>query len=77
MVSAGGAWIGLTDQTAEGIFEWEDEVPLTHADWYPGEPDDNGSSGADCAFIFDSDRAMQWGDGDCNAIRYVICERKL
>jgi hypothetical protein len=39
-------WIGLTDASAEGDFQWvtgpEGVQPLTYGHWLPGEPNNAG-----------------------------------
>ena len=43
-------WIGLTDQDAEGTFEWINGEPFTYDNWYPGEPN-NFNLGEDYVII--------------------------
>ncbi len=36
-------WIGLTDQTDEGLFRWSNGAPVTYTNWGPTEPNQNGN----------------------------------
>jgi hypothetical protein len=33
-------WIGGTDATTEGVWEWVDATPFLFSDWWGGEPND-------------------------------------
>lgn len=33
------AWIGLTDESQEGAFEWVTDEPLNYSKWWTGQPD--------------------------------------
>lgn len=35
-------WIGFTDQTTEGTFEWSDGTPAKFTNWNGGEPNNSG-----------------------------------
>jgi hypothetical protein len=39
----GDLWIGYTDRSFEGTFEWVSGEPVTYANWYSGEPNNAGS----------------------------------
>lgn len=45
-------WIGLTDVSAEGDYQWTDGSPYTYTNWAPGEPNNLG----DEDYV-----AMNWG----------------
>ena len=42
-MTTGPSWIGLTDESVEGIFEWLNGEPVTFTQWSPGEPSGNYS----------------------------------
>ncbi|MEM7261969.1 MAG: proprotein convertase P-domain-containing protein, partial [Planctomycetota bacterium] len=52
-------WIGLTDQSIEGTFEWESGAPVTFTSWAVGEPNDG--NGADFAYYWPAS-GMLWDD---------------
>ncbi len=37
------AWIGLTDQVTEGVWQWVTGEPLVYTAWAPGEPNNSGN----------------------------------
>ena len=37
------AWIGLTDESSEGNFEWVTGEALSYTKWSPGEPNNSGN----------------------------------
>ncbi len=57
-------WIGFTDQSSPGTFEWTDGSPLTYSNWGTGQPD-SGGSGSDCAVLDYSSGAANWDDVSC------------
>jgi glucose/arabinose dehydrogenase len=57
-------WIGLTDRTTEGKFEWVNGETATYRNWNPGEPNNSNFGGAvpegeDYAVI---NQGTQWND---------------
>ncbi|XP_078701702.1 collectin-10-like [Branchiostoma floridae x Branchiostoma belcheri] len=74
------AWFrfGLTDGYREGVWMWDDNVPLgDFRAWGPGEPNKRGGN-EDCAEYFpESERGMKntWNDGSCTKHkRKFICQ---
>ncbi|XP_078674741.1 MAM and LDL-receptor class A domain-containing protein 1-like [Branchiostoma floridae x Branchiostoma belcheri] len=69
---------GLTDHQQEGVWMWDDNVPLGDFrgwPWGTGEPNNQGNE--DCAeYIRDSSsKSNLWNDGPCNrADRKFICQ---
>lgn len=53
-------WIGLTDETAEGQFVWENGDAFAYAHWAAGEPDDAGD--ADGVVMGDAASGYAWRD---------------
>jgi hypothetical protein len=67
-------WIGLTDDSQEGVWEW---LPSTEtsgfADWAPGQPD-NGHN-EDCAVMAHYVN-YHWNDDQCDNSHNFICEKE-
>jgi hypothetical protein len=65
-------WLGLTDRAEEGRWVWVDGAPLDTLDGFaPGEPNDAGPEGEDCAHArLDG----PWNDLDCGAALPFVCE---
>ena len=68
-------WMGLTDESVEGIWEWFDtHSKPTFTDWHPGEPSDS-SHHEDCAHFYSrSDFDFGWNDSICDAKMEPLCE---
>ncbi|KAI8493784.1 hypothetical protein Bbelb_281310 [Branchiostoma belcheri] len=72
------AWFrfGLTDDTQEGVWLWDDDVPLgDFSAWHPDEPNNSGNE--DCAEYYPESRSKNnaWNDGPCtHANRKFICQ---
>ena len=64
-------WIGLSDRTAEGRFEWIDGAPLTFAAWAKGEPN-NDTCNQDCAALKRRGDGA-WHDTHCGQAQPFIC----
>jgi hypothetical protein len=67
----GRAWIGLSDEQTEGVFQWLDGDPLTYSNWAPGEPNSQGED-EDAGEIMVS--GGQWNDESVDATRVAIVE---
>lgn len=65
------AWIGYTDGTTEGTFEWVDGSGTGYSSWAGGEPNDSG--GEDCAATNWSS-VLYWNDYGCSAVLPFVCE---
>lgn len=64
-------WLGLTDQTVEGTFEWVTGQPLSVSHWSSGEPNNSFGGIEDCAEIRGSG---DWNDDHCSARLAYVCE---
>ena len=77
------AWIGASDDDAEGEWTWViDDIPFWSGTetgapvngqfevWAGGEP--NGDDTSDCARLVPN--PPRWGDLECNALRASLCE---
>ncbi|XP_045173704.2 perlucin-like protein [Mercenaria mercenaria] len=69
-----GAWIGLTDQTHEGIYQWYGtNTSPTFSDWGPGQPDNLGNE--DCVGIWAA-IDYKWNDFQCVGYKLrPLCEK--
>ncbi|MFO0591049.1 MAG: CotH kinase family protein [Polyangiaceae bacterium] len=71
--TAGGQWwIGVNDQSAEGVYVWTDGTPLNFLDWNAGEPNNAGDS-EDCGHLADWAGGL-WNDIPCGDPQNYICE---
>ncbi|XP_076467662.1 uncharacterized protein LOC143298664 [Babylonia areolata] len=66
-------WIGASDSTQEGGWEWSDGSPFRYLHWHPGQPDD-GQSTEDCAEVVLSWN-YQWNDRNCDDSLPYICKK--
>ncbi|XP_071142766.1 C-type lectin domain family 18 member B-like [Mytilus edulis] len=72
-------WIGLTDIKTENSFEWISGHPLSHTDWYQGQPDNKDrirlTTNVDCVSL-NPRTSFQWFDSNCvtAAVCQALCE---
>ncbi|XP_077987011.1 polycystin family receptor for egg jelly-like [Glandiceps talaboti] len=65
--------IGLTDNTLEGTFIWEDNSNIDYSNWIDFQPDDFGNN-EDCVIIDVSENG-KWEDVECDLDSYYfICQ---
>ncbi|XP_072104243.1 C-type lectin domain family 4 member E-like [Mobula birostris] len=69
-----GHWIGLHDTQAEGVWHWVDDTDYAtnFKNWAPGQPNNMGMRGQDCALIVGTGGWYEW---HCNYWHYPICEK--
>ncbi|XP_066288988.1 uncharacterized protein [Branchiostoma lanceolatum] len=71
-----GMWVGLTDETTEGTFAWEDGTPLDSgdfSDWAP-QPYDHNSKRRDCVQMKRKFN-WQWVVRSCRRVKNLfLCE---
>jgi len=65
-------WIGFSDASTEGSWEWQDGSVVTYTNWAWGEP--NNWSEEDCAQMYTSG---QWNDLDCNDELPFVCKKPV
>ena len=67
-------WAAGTDEQQEGHWVWSPAtLPISHAQWYPGEP--NGGTDHNC-LLMDWYLGWRWNDVSCSGITAcVICEQ--
>jgi cysteine-rich repeat protein len=72
------AWIGLTDQAAEGQYVWTDGTPYVFKKWEPGEPNDVVHI-ENCVVMAGNNAgsAYSWYDEMCLQPFRAICERAV
>ncbi len=57
-------WLGFTDVSSEGSWEWIDGSPTSYQNWCSSEP--NNDHGRECVDVGEEDCAMlNWGNGGC------------
>jgi hypothetical protein len=68
------AWMGGSDQAAEGAWVWVDGSAFSYTNWNSGEPNDYGD-GEDCAAVRFS-LGGEWDDRSCSGTLSFICEHE-
>jgi hypothetical protein len=72
-------WIGATDSTLEGTWQWIDATPFVFTDWWGGEPNNLGNED----FLAYDLRSVTWAWNDAsnasaaNLIRGYVAERTI
>jgi hypothetical protein len=69
-------WIGATDETTEGTYQWSDGSAITYSHWRAGEPN-NGGGIENCAVIEGDNAAKEWDDRPCGVAYPYLCARAL
>ena len=64
-------WLGLSDLSVEGVWEWVLPVPFDYDNWRAYEPNDGGLYGEDCA---EMEPSGLWDDEDCSVAQAYVCE---
>lgn len=64
-------WIGLTDQSKEGTFEWTTKEPLSYKNWDNNEPNDFLNN-EDCGTLGTNNG--KWNDERCTLLHQAVCE---
>ena len=68
-------WIGLSDSSIEGTFQWEaDNSLINYTHWATEEPNDFGDV-EDCVEVVSGAVAGFWNDDFCDSEKLYICER--
>ena len=75
LLGASEGWIGFDDSMAEGNFVWVTGEPTAYTFWAPGEPNDGGQNGEDCALTNRAGQAGRWDDRPCAMNYAFVCER--
>lgn len=69
---SGDVWFGLSDLAEEGTWKTERGVTPRFDAWRPGEPNDAGEAGEDCAAVGLHDAA--WNDLPCDVKTRSLCQ---
>jgi Lectin C-type domain len=75
LLGANESWIGFDDSMVEGNFVWVTGEATLYTNWAPGEPNNGGSSGEDCALTNRAGQLGRWDDRDCRDDYAFVCER--
>ncbi len=72
--NGGMAWIGFTDASSEGNFQWVTGEAVAYTSWASGEPNDGYPGGEDCTVTNWSGNSGKWNDLNANYanIPYII-----
>jgi len=64
-------WLGGTDISQEGTWDWTDGTPFDYSDWYPGEPNNHGGN-QDC---LSERKEHKWDDDGCEKEQFFLCKK--
>ncbi|MHA2316473.1 MAG: lectin-like protein [Candidatus Hodarchaeales archaeon] len=75
LIGSNHVWIGFTDETTEGDWQWVTGEPVTYTNWGGGQPDD-WDVGEDYAELGDSEywSGIHWNDCPTGMGNYYVCE---
>nr|XP_006816218.1 PREDICTED: uncharacterized protein LOC102809517 [Saccoglossus kowalevskii] len=62
-------WIGLNDQSTEGVYRWTDGTPVVYTRWGDGEP--SKDSGEGCVRM---ELSGSWNDTLCSSTGIAMCK---
>ncbi|XP_069111382.1 perlucin-like protein isoform X2 [Argopecten irradians] len=67
-------WLGATDWTVEGEWQWEPEgsASFTYSNWAHHQPNDHG--GNDNCMSMEGESMFHWYDDNCSNKKKYICE---
>ena len=65
-------WLGGTDTSKEGSWEWSDQTSWVYSDWSSGQPDDHGL-GQDC--VVGNWHDLKWDDDSCTIQKLFLCKK--
>merc|ERR1712198_824513 len=64
-------WIGISDISKEGNYQFVDGTPVKTAYWHPGQPDNFGNR-EDCIhYVL---KKHSWNDAVCGARKNFLCQ---
>jgi len=73
LIGPNSIWIGLTDESIEGSWEWVTGEPVTYTNWSQDEPNDAGE-GEDYAEMEDGNWNDNGGPSDPSLTHSYVCE---
>ncbi|XP_072042783.1 uncharacterized protein [Amphiura filiformis] len=69
-----GYFVGLRDETNEGVYQWSDNSQYDYTNWAPGQPDNYGSD-QDCVAVWPHQDG-KWKDNQCTRQYPYICQKR-
>lgn len=66
IADVGGIWIGLTDATQRGVYNWTDGTAVDYTSWFNGQPDESLGSCVRATLQPGKMSWLFWQDDSCS-----------